>query len=102
MCGIIGIVSRPPTRPIPAAAELLGGLERALAARPDVVAMTRHVRSVDDDLHGLPGVQALANQLDLRATLTARLDILAEFVAESEVHPEESTEVAGRRTSARR
>ncbi|MDX2380427.1 MAG: SIS domain-containing protein [Acidimicrobiia bacterium] len=94
MCGIIGIVSRPPTRPTPAAADLVGGLDRALAARPDVVAMARLVRSVDDDLHGLPGVQALANQPDLRATLIARLDVLGAFVAESEADLDESSDVA--------
>jgi glucosamine--fructose-6-phosphate aminotransferase (isomerizing) len=78
MCGIIGIVSRPPTRATPAAADLLAGLDRALesAGGSDLAAATGHVRAVDDDLHGLPGVLALAGQVDLVAALTSRLDRL--------------------------
>ena len=84
MCGIIGIVSRPPTRPTPAAEDLIDGLDHALAVRPDVIAMTVHVREVDDALHGLPGVLALAGQVDLVAALTARLDQLGAFVTDAE------------------
>jgi glutamine---fructose-6-phosphate transaminase (isomerizing) len=78
MCGIIGIVSRPPTRQAPTAADLVGGLDRALdAARAgDVVATTELVRAVDQVLHGLPGVMALVGQVDLVAAVTARLDQL--------------------------
>jgi len=84
MCGIIGIVSRPPTRPTPAAADLTDQLDRAYGARPDVVSMASQVRAVDDALHGLPGVMALAHQVDVRAALNARLDLLDAFVAEAE------------------
>jgi glucosamine--fructose-6-phosphate aminotransferase (isomerizing) len=84
MCGIIGIVSRPPTRPTPAAADLIDQLDRAHGARPDVVSMASQVRAVDDALHGLPGVMALAYQVDVRAALNARLDLLDAFVAEAE------------------
>ena len=36
MCGIIAIHSRPSTRRAPTAAEVLHGLDRALAAAPDI------------------------------------------------------------------
>ena len=35
MCGIVGIVSRPPSRPTPTADEIVGGLDTALARRGD-------------------------------------------------------------------
>jgi glucosamine--fructose-6-phosphate aminotransferase (isomerizing) len=80
MCGIIGIVSRPPTRATPDGADLLAGLDRALdhansPARPvpDTVAA---IRTVDVALRGLPGVLALAGHVDLVASITERLDRL--------------------------
>ena len=86
MCGIIGIVSRPPTRATPAVADLLAGLDRALdaAGARDLAAATEHVRAVDDDLHGLPGVLALVGQVDLVAALTSRLDQLDGIAIEIE------------------
>ena len=39
MCGIVGIVSRPPTRPVPRPDEVVGGLDAALAARGDARAV---------------------------------------------------------------
>ncbi|HSP29528.1 MAG TPA: SIS domain-containing protein, partial [Ilumatobacteraceae bacterium] len=80
MCGIIGIVSRPPTRATPGAAELVDGLDRAVAAisstPADVIGATEHARSTDEALRGLPGVLALVSQVDVVAALTARLDQL--------------------------
>jgi glucosamine--fructose-6-phosphate aminotransferase (isomerizing) len=82
MCGIIGIVSRAPTRPTPTDAAILGGLDDALARRGDPNAVAVAVRAVDDLLHGLPGVLALADRLDLVATITTRLDELDAYAAE--------------------
>ena len=80
MCGIIGIVSRPPTRATPDAVELIAGLDLAVssisAAPADVVGAAAHARRVDELLRGLPGVLALAGHVDLVAALTARLDRL--------------------------
>ncbi len=80
MCGIIGIVSRPPTRATPDAAELIAGLDRAVAtisAEPaDVVGAAAQARLVDELLRGLPGVLALAGHVDLVAGLVVRLDRL--------------------------
>ena len=76
MCGIIAIVSREPGRPTPTAAELLDGLDRAIAAIGDPSAVAAAVEAVDEALHGLPGVLALADRHDLVAGLTTRLDQL--------------------------
>ena len=80
MCGIIGIVSRPPTRATPDAAELITGLDLAVgsisAAPADVVGAAAHARGVDELLRGLPGVLALAGHVDLVAAITVRLDRL--------------------------
>ncbi|HYN31305.1 MAG TPA: glucosamine-6-phosphate synthase, partial [Ilumatobacteraceae bacterium] len=79
MCGIIGIVSRPPTRPTPAAADLIAGLDAALAAIPVAVDVTVASRCVDDALRGLPGVLALAGRIDVLAAIESRLDRLDVF-----------------------
>ncbi|MEM1332781.1 MAG: glucosamine-6-phosphate synthase, partial [Actinomycetota bacterium] len=81
MCGIIGVVSRPPTRGVPSAENLLGGLDTALDARPDLVAVAEAIRVVDRALLGVPGVRALIGAPDLVAGLSARLDELEVFAA---------------------
>ena len=80
MCGIIGVVSRPPTRPTPRAENLLGGLDAAVESIPDVASMVVATREVDQALRGLPGVLALEGQPELVAALAERLDRL-EFAA---------------------
>ncbi len=82
MCGIIGVVSRAPRRPVPTAAEILGGLDAALERRGDPRAVTAAVRDVDAALHGVPGVLALADRHDLVAAITARLDQLDAYAAD--------------------
>lgn len=72
MCGIVGIVSRPPTRATPTAEELLSRLDSALAAADPTAALLE----VDTLLRGLPGVLALADRLELVAAITGRLDLL--------------------------
>jgi glutamine---fructose-6-phosphate transaminase (isomerizing) len=88
MCGIIGIVSRPPTRATPPAGELTAGLDLAIAtitSTPvDVIASTAHARSVDEALRGLPGVLALVGHVDVVAAITARLDQLDAAASEIE------------------
>ena len=84
MCGIIGVLSRPPTRPTPRAENLLGGLDAAIESIPDVVAVAAATREVDIALRGLPGVLALTGQPELVAALTTRLDRLDRFRTERE------------------
>ncbi len=84
MCGIIGTVSRPPTRPTPTAVELGRGLREALERWPDVTRAAEQVREVDRALRGLPGVLALVGRVDVVAELTGHLDALDERVAARE------------------
>ena len=80
MCGIIAIVSRPPTRATPVASDLLLRLDEAVshadATPPAVVESTLALRDVDASLRGLPGVLALAGQIELVAEIVIRLDRL--------------------------
>ncbi len=82
MCGIVGVVSRPPTRPTPSADELIGGLDAALTACGDVAAVTAAARRVDTALHGVPGLLALTGDESLVPAITARLDQLDAYAAE--------------------
>ncbi len=82
MCGIVGVVSRPATRPVPTPAEVLAGLDAALAARGDLAAVTAAVAGVDTALRGVPGLVALTTNPDLSAAITARLDQLDAQAAE--------------------
>ncbi|CAN5816938.1 hypothetical protein BH18ACT2_BH18ACT2_07850 [soil metagenome] len=82
MCGIVGVLSRPPTRPIPTPAEVLEGLDEALAARGDPDAVAAFARRVDALLRGTPGLLALADHFELVGAITARLDQLAAYAAD--------------------
>jgi glucosamine--fructose-6-phosphate aminotransferase (isomerizing) len=85
MCGIVGIVNRPPTRPTPTSGEILDALDAAVAALPDLAAVTEGLARVDRLLRGLPGVLALSGQVDLVAGVCARLDQVDAVVAQLEV-----------------
>jgi glucosamine--fructose-6-phosphate aminotransferase (isomerizing) len=84
MCGIIGVVSRLPTRPTPGSEEIIGELDRALAARPVVGDVIEAIADVDRALRGLPGVLALCGHPDLVAMISTRLDQLDLFVDDVE------------------
>ena len=58
MCGIVGIVSRPPTRATPTGEELLGLLD---------LGTLEALRTANELLCGLPGVLALAERFELVA-----------------------------------
>ena len=75
MCGIIAVLSRPSTRPVPPAADLLGLLDRAIAD-PSVAGAASLASSCDQLLHGVPGVCALVGRHELIAGLNAKLDQL--------------------------
>ncbi len=81
MCGIVAIVSRPPTRTAPTPADVIGGLDRAIAAGSPA-ATAAALGDVDAALRGLPGVLALADRHDLVAAVTARLDQLDRYAGE--------------------
>lgn len=90
MCGIVAIVSRPTTRPTPAAAELLAALDRAVAA-DGLLPAAALVADVDRLLHGVPGVLALAGRAELIAGITARLDQLDARIADREASLEDAS-----------
>jgi glucosamine--fructose-6-phosphate aminotransferase (isomerizing) len=96
MCGIIGIVSRPPTRATPGAADLVDGLDRAVTAisalPADVVGAAAQVCRVDELLRGLPGVLALSGHVDLVAAITARLDRLDAAASDIEYRLDSNTD----------
>ena len=75
MCGIVAIVSRPSTRPVPAASELMALLDAAVAAG-SVGEAAAKVAQVDRLLHGVPGVRALVGRSELITGIVARLDQL--------------------------
>jgi glucosamine--fructose-6-phosphate aminotransferase (isomerizing) len=84
MCGIIGVISRRPTRAVPARAEIVAMLDGAVAAIGDPVAVTEAARGVDSLLRGVPGVAALVAGDDLAAAVTSRLDQLDAYADEFE------------------
>jgi glucosamine--fructose-6-phosphate aminotransferase (isomerizing) len=87
MCGIIGIVSRPSSRPVPAPGELLGLLDQATEST-DLVSTAALVDACDRLLHGVPGVQALVGNRELVSAITARLDRLDAHVTAADARIE--------------
>ncbi len=96
MCGIIGVVSRPPTRPAPTDAEIVAPLDAAIAAIGSPAAVAAWIRSADALLKGEPGVTALADRLELVAAITARLDQLDAYADGLERELEAGGEPVGR------
>ncbi|MDP2292727.1 MAG: SIS domain-containing protein, partial [Actinomycetota bacterium] len=81
MCGIVAIVSRPSTRPIPVAGDIVALLDRAVAAAT-LTESAALVAQVDRQLHGVPGMLALAGRRELIAGIVARLDQLDGRIAD--------------------
>ena len=90
MCGIIGVISRRPTREVPSHDEILGLLDRAVAAIGDAPAVTAAVAAADVLLKGLPGVTALVDRHELVAGIVGRLDQLDAFAADVDLALERS------------
>ena len=90
MCGIIAIHSRPSSRPAPTAVEIVGGLDAAVSAAPDIAAVADLTAAVDRMLRGVPGVCALAGRHELTAAITARLDQLDAVIATEEARLEQA------------
>jgi glucosamine--fructose-6-phosphate aminotransferase (isomerizing) len=94
MCGIIALSARPSTRPAPSGADILARLDAAVicasdasgsATSRDIVGATAHVSTVNELLKGVPGVMALAGNLELIAAIEARLARLDELIASADV-----------------
>ena len=83
MCGIVGIVSRPPDPPTPTADELLGGLDAALAARGDVPAVVGGRRPPSTPpCTACPACSPSSTATTSSPAITARLDQLDAYAAE--------------------
>ena len=87
MCGIVGVVRRRSTRPVPDAAALVGSLDRALiglegsvatdgALADALVAAASLVEGVDCELRGVPGVRALLGDPQAALVIADRVDQL--------------------------
>jgi glucosamine--fructose-6-phosphate aminotransferase (isomerizing) len=80
MCGIIGVISRRATRPVPSSDEVLALLDDAAGAIGDPVAVARAAGAADVLLRGVPGVVALNGHHELIAAIVSRLDRLDAYV----------------------
>ncbi|MEP7047163.1 MAG: SIS domain-containing protein, partial [Ilumatobacteraceae bacterium] len=83
MCGIIGILSRPSSRRVPDASEVLAHLDQAVAAG-SLADAAQAVRRCDELLKGVPGASALIGRYELAVGIVARLDQLEGRMAEAE------------------
>ena len=83
MCGIIGILPRPGSRPAPRSVDVLSLLDAAVAAGTDLHTASDALIAADQLLRGDAGIQALAGNLSLAADIVSRLDII-DAVAEAE------------------
>ena len=91
MCGIVGVVSRPPRREPPTAAAVVAALDHALdhrggheGAAIDAAALDTladRLRAVDAELGGAPGVIALVRQPELAPAVRQRLERVAAVVS---------------------
>jgi glucosamine--fructose-6-phosphate aminotransferase (isomerizing) len=88
MCGIIGVLSRRPTRPVPTDADIIATLDRATAAIGDTASVTAALRDADRLVRGVPGVVALADRRQLSTAIVARLDQLDAWIDQLDVELE--------------
>jgi glucosamine--fructose-6-phosphate aminotransferase (isomerizing) len=82
MCGIIGVVSRRPTRDVPADSEVIELLDQAVSAIGDTAGVTTALGAADALLRGLPGLCALVDRHQLVSAITSRLDQVDAYAAE--------------------
>ncbi len=76
MCGIVGILSRPATRPAPAEGDVLGALDRAVERSDDPSAAAAELDVANRLLMGVPGMLALVDRHEFVASIRSRLDRL--------------------------
>jgi glucosamine--fructose-6-phosphate aminotransferase (isomerizing) len=85
MCGIVGVVRRRATRPVPDAAGLVHDLDRALASfdgdgplAPRLHDVAATVETVDTALRGVPGVRALLGDPQAALLVADRIEVLTD------------------------
>ena len=96
MCGIIAVLRRPPTRPAPEPAEVLGALHRALeGGLPETAAALAEANAL---LSGVPGVMALTQDPHLAVSvehlvehICARVDATEQALDAGDVPADEAT-----------
>ena len=95
MCGIICVLSRPTRRATPTSKEILDLLDRAVnqGAESKIDALAKLVTQADELLRGDAGQFCLADNHQLVAAMTSRLDQLDAVVAGFEQTIEHSAEV---------
>ncbi len=96
MCGIVAIVRRPSTRPVPDAADVVGIVEAAASALPDGAGvaggrlgdLAQQLRFAAERLHeadrllgGVPGVRLLLESPEVQDAISGRVGGLADSVA---------------------
>ena len=100
MCGIVGILSRPATRPVPEQSEVLAALDAAIDATADPAAAARELSVADHLLRGVPGVAALVDHHEFVSAIDTRLDridaAVARFDAETDAEPRTADDVEAR------
>ena len=69
------------SRSKPDGADILARLDAAVACGRDIATATAHLTTVNDLLKGVPGVMALADNLELMSGIEARLARLDETIA---------------------
>jgi len=84
MCGIVALVGRPSSRPVPTASDIIARLDEAVRERADLPAATAVLDEVDRLLHGVPGVRALIDQRQLITAIEERLSRFDTVIAERE------------------
>ena len=110
MCGIIAVLSRPETRPVPAAQDLLAQLyslladwalaSEALPSDDQLHTMATAAAGVDATLRGDAGMWLMAGNREFIAALTNRLDQLDAHLARSDQQLEHRIEHADASVSA--
>lgn len=80
MCGIVGIISRPPTRPVPTEQEILAAFDGAEAVSADPARAATELATADRLLAGVPGALALIDRHELVVEIEARLTRLDEAI----------------------
>ena len=83
MCGIIGILSRPGSRAVPEAADIVALLDAAVASQHDLHMVADALMAADQMLRGDAGIQCMATNPALAASLIERLNLI-DAVADAE------------------
>ncbi|MAT05982.1 MAG: glucosamine-6-phosphate synthase [Acidimicrobiaceae bacterium] len=99
MCGIVGILSRPPTRPVPSEDDVLAALDAACAVVADPAEAARELAVADRLLKGVPGVLALVDRREFVVEIEARLARLDEAIDAYDAELDDATIATGQITA---